>query len=171
MTANSRANGCCPERCFHPSPLGDAVLPREESTVTAGIVGIPDCAPGPPSRAVRQLASSPCAPCGVARLGACGFGYCIGGFRAPALPPGSCSYRHALRSFGTALPELGGLALYPETRIALHPTGRLYLYRFSPEIPFLPSPPGLQASKQLHSGASHSSPATLPGVAASLSME
>jgi len=61
------------------------------------------------------------------------------------------------------LPELGGLALYPETRIALYPTGRLYLYRFSPEIPFLPSPPGSQASKQLHSGASHSSPATPPG--------
>lgn len=56
------------------------------------------------------------------------------------------------------------------SRIALYPTGRLYLYRFSPEIPFRPSPPGSQASKQLHSGASHSSPATLPGVAASLSM-
>lgn len=51
------------------------------------------------------------------------------------------------------LPELGGLALYPETRIALYPTGRLYLYCFSPEIPFPSSPPGSQASKQLHSGA------------------
>lgn len=60
----------------------------------------------------------------------------------------------------TVAPHAGA---WIETRIALYPTGRLYLYRFSPEIPFLPSPPGSQASKQLHSGASHSSPSTPPG--------
>ena len=53
------------------------------------------------------------------------------------------------------LPELERPhALVDALRIALYPTGRLYLYRFSPEIPFRPSPPGSQAPKQLHSGAS-----------------
>lgn len=97
--ANSRANGYCPEVASPREPSCLAALPREESTVTAEIVGIPDCPPGPPLRAVRQLASSPCAPCGVARLGACGLGYCLGGFRAPALPLRSFSDRHVLCSF------------------------------------------------------------------------
>lgn len=117
---------------------------------------------GTPFRLIRagsQLAASPSAvpsqPDGrrSCRHSACLFPtYCIGGFRAPALPLRTCSYRHVLCSFGTALPELGGLALYPETRIALYPTGRLYLYRFAPRATFRPSAPRTRASTLSTSG-------------------
>lgn len=54
--------------------------------------------------------------------------YCIGGFRVRTFSPEITP----TATFRACLPELGGLARCPATRIALYPTGRLYLYRFSP---------------------------------------
>ena len=122
-----------------------AVLPRDGvHGYCSSIVGIPDSAPGPPLRAVRQLALSPCAPFGVARLGACGLVLLFGGFRALDIGPWGCSYRHVLCSFaGVRRPRA----------LSCH-SHRLVLDRPSLSLPFQPRSQSLHhhrlARRRLH---------------------
>lgn len=79
--------------------------------------------------------------------------HCIGGFRASALPLRTFPDRHVLCSFSTASPELERPhALVDASRIALYPTGRLYLFRFAPRATFRPSAPRTRASTLSTSG-------------------
>lgn len=57
-----------------------------------------------------------------------------GGFRASALPLGTCSDRHVIHSICRG---------YPPRRVL---TGRLYLFRFAPRATFRPSAPRTRAS-------------------------
>lgn len=120
MTANRRANIYCPGRCCNQNLLGCATLPREECTVTTGLQEKIHCLPH--TLAIEAWAT----PAEAGNLPQ-------GGFRALALPPGICSDRHALCSFGAALPELGGLTLWLMLRVS--PCTRPAVFTFTVSAP------------------------------------
>jgi len=120
VIASSRANGYCPGRCCNPNLLGCATLPREECTVTTGLQEKIHCLPH--ALAIEALAT----PAEAGNLPQ-------GGFRALALPPGVCSDRHVLCSFGAALPELGGLTLWLMLRVS--PCTRPAVFTFTVSAP------------------------------------
>lgn len=120
MIASSRANGYCPGRCCNPNLLGCATLPREECTVTTGLQEKIHRLPH--TLAIEARAT----PAEAGNLPQ-------GGFRALALPPGICSDRHVLCSFGAALPELGGLTLWLMLRVS--PCTRPAVFTFTVSAP------------------------------------